>query len=234
MSNKFGVDRAKFLAVATAIAGLASFQACTTTDKADDAGDGGAETTDGGSKSTAGTESMSGGNDAEAGQGGASGGSGGGAAEGGAAEGGAAQAGAAQGGASEAGAGGAAMCDDTVGDPACEGTSEMCHHYCLAAVAHLKPAAAEAAVTCLLADTTENCDGGYECLSNATAKGCAEDVSATCEAAVAGCSSAEEDKPSCEQLLSGLNETGLTAAKDCIATDCYSVYSCAEGLFFEN
>jgi hypothetical protein len=158
----------------------------------------------------------------------------GGAAEGGAAEGGAAQAGAAQGGASEAGAGGAAMCDDTVGDPACEGTSEMCHHYCLAAVANLKPAAAEAAVTCLLADATENCDGGYECLTNATAKGCAEDVSATCEAAVAGCTLAEQDKPSCQQLLSGFNETGLAAVKTCVETDCYSVYSCAEGFFFEN
>lgn len=236
MNNKFGVDRAKFLAVATALAGLASFQACVTTNEKDEETAGEAGQDAGGSKNTAGTEN-SGGSDAKAGEGGTSSGGGGGSAgasEGGASTGGASEGGASNGGASEGGAAGAGMCDDTVGDPACEGTSEMCHHYCVAAQNNLKPAAAEAAITCLLADTTENCDGGYDCMAAATAKGCGEDVATVCEGAIAGCTDQEENKPSCTQLLSGFNDTARAEVEACVTQDCFSVYSCAEGFFFEN
>jgi hypothetical protein len=240
MTNKFSVDRARFLAVATALAGLASFQACTVVNDVDEPGDGGAGMTSAGTKPTAGSESSAGnGGQGGASEGGASSGgaSEGGASEGGASEGGATLGGAGQGGASEGGAGGAPIaCDDTVGDPACEGVTLACDPYCNAAVLNLKPAAAAAAVACLEADSTGNCDAGYGCLAEATAKGCAEDVAATCAAAEmqAACGAPGSGEPACVQLLSGFNDTARAGVIDCLeGASCFSVYSCAEGFFFE-
>jgi hypothetical protein len=243
MNNKFSVDRARFLAVATALAGLASFQACTTGNSDDEPGDGGAGMTNAGSKSTAGSSAAAGNGGASAEGGMSSGGaseggaSEGGASEGGAPEGGATVGGAGQGGASDGGAGGAPMvCDDTVGDPACEGVTEACAPYCNAAKLNLKPAAAVAAVTCLEADTTGNCDAGYGCLADATALGCAEDVAASCAAAEAesACGAPDQGDPACAQLLSGFNETARASVIECLeGASCFSVYSCAEGFLFE-
>lgn len=161
----------------------------------------------------------------------------GGTAVGGAGDGGATLGGAGQGGAADGGAGGAPMvCDDTVGDPACEGVTEACDPYCNAAQLNLKPAAAAAAVACLEADTTGNCDAGYSCLANATAKGCAEDVAATCAAAEAeaACGPPGSGEPACAQLLSGFNETARASVIECLeGANCFGVYSCAEGFFFE-
>jgi hypothetical protein len=236
MTNKFSVDRGRFLAVATALVGLASFQACTVVNDRDpEPNDGGAGMTNAGTKSDAGSESSAG----NGGQGGASegGASSGGASEGGASEGGATLGGAGQGGASEGGAGGAPMaCDDTVGDPACEGVTLACDPYCNAAVLNLKPAAAAAAVACLEADSTGNCDAGYGCLADATAQGCTEDVAATCAAAEmeAACGAPDSGEPACVQLLSGFNDTTRAAVIECLeGASCFSVYSCAEGFFFE-
>jgi len=231
MTSKFSVDRARFLAVATALAGLATFQACTIENGDDKPSDGG-----GAGKPSAGSASTAGG---DASNGGASdgGASDGGASEGGASQGGASEGGASQGGASEGGAGGAPMaCDDTAGDPACEGVTEACDPYCNAATLNLKPAAAMAAITCLEADATGNCDAGYGCLADATALGCPEDVAATCTAAEleAACGAPDVGEPACAQLLSGFNDAARAKVIECLeGTSCFGVYSCAEGMFFE-
>ena len=236
MTNKFGVDRAKFLAVATALASLASFQACVTTNEKDDAknNEAGAGMDGGGTTGQAGSSSNAAGDDTGAGQGGALGGSGsgGGGADGGATDGGASPGGAAQGGASEGGGAGAGTCDDSVGQATCAGLTAECTPYCNAALANLKPAVAAAAVACLEGDQTGNCDGGYGCLADATAEGCAEDVATICESAVQVCSDQEPTKPSCQQLLSGFTEAARTEVMSCIDEGCFSVYSCAEGFFF--
>jgi hypothetical protein len=242
MNNRFSVDRARFLAVATALAGLASFQACTVTDADDEPGEGGAGMTSAGTKPTAGSESSAG-SDSRGGQGGAVGGGEGGAPEGGATLGGATQGGASEGGANQggaseggaSGAGGAPLaCDDTLGDPSCEGVTLACDPYCNAAVLNLKPAAAAAAVACLEADATGNCDAGYGCLADATAEGCAEDVAAACAAAEASCDEPDVGDPACAQLLSGFNDVARASVLECLeGSSCFSVYSCAEGFFFE-
>ncbi|HYQ04636.1 MAG TPA: hypothetical protein VER96_38445 [Polyangiaceae bacterium] len=108
-----------------------------------------------------------------------------------------------------------------------------CSNYCNAALHNLKPAVADAAIGCLKLDTTSNCDNGYKCLADATAKGCPEDVAATCATAITECHPPGTGEPSCEQLLSGMNSTARAEAVTCIEESCYSVYSCAEGLFFE-
>lgn len=239
MKQSFSVDRAKFLAVATALAGLASFQACVTTDESDDESTGEAGQDGGGTKSDGGSQSRAGA-PSEAGQGGSNGGgsnageSTGGAGQSGASDGGASEGGAASGGAGQAGAGGAAMCDDSAGDPTCEGVSAGCLPHCNAAVSNLKPAAAFDAINCLLADTTEFCESGYTCLADASAVACAEDVTDVCAAAVQGCTTEELDKPSCAQLLSAFSASTLPSVVQCVEQDCYSVYSCAEGFFYSN
>jgi hypothetical protein len=233
MANNFSVDRARFLAVAAALAGIASFQACTIEkEKAPTGGDAGAA--DGGSNSGAGTSMTSAGQTAQAGEGGSPGGAGGAAAgAGGATEGGAMTelGGAAPGGA--AGAGGAAACDDTVGSATCDGVTAACTSYCNAALSNLKPAVAAAAVTCLEADQTDNCDAGYTCLADATAKGCPEDVAADCTAAETTCTSPDASDPPCSQLLSGFSAAARAQVITCTAESCFSVYSCAEGFFFQ-
>jgi hypothetical protein len=254
MSNKLSVDRVRFLAVAAALAGVASFQACTVNNNntAPDENEGGS----GGSNSTAGTHmtaagaddggtsgsvagssgTVGGANEGGSAQGGATS-SVAGAAQGGAAEGGAAQGGANVGGAAQGGAaqGGATTCDDTVGDPACEGVSDDCYSYCSAARANLKPAAAVAAIACLEADTSLGCDTGYSCLAEATKKGCsAEDdnIPAICADAVISCGEPGANEAPCDQLLTGLTDDARAEAVSCINESCYSVYSCVEGLFF--
>jgi hypothetical protein len=234
MANSFSVDRLRFLAVAAAIAGVASFQACTVNNNVSDDDDGGEG--NGGTNNTAGSSMTSGGDDQTEGgaptsAGGASGTVGGATDEGGTAQGGATDAGgAAQGGAAQGGAG---SCDDSVGEASCEGVTAACSNYCTAALANLKPAAAVAAVACLEADATGNCDAGYSCLANATAEGCAEDVTAACEAAATTCTGSAVGDPPCAQLLSGLNEAARAVAVTCTEESCFSVYVCAEGLFFE-
>ena len=98
---------------------------------------------------------------------------------------------------------------------------------------NLKPTVADAAIACLKLDTSSNCDDGYACLAAATAKGCPEDVTAACSTALSECHEPESNEPSCEQLLSGMNTAARAEAASCIDESCYSVYSCAEGLFFE-
>lgn len=233
MTNRFKVDRARFLAVATAFAGFASFQACTVVnDRDEEPNDGGAGMTNAGTKSDAGEPSVTNGGQggaAEGGQGGA------GTANGGAADGGATLGGAAQGGAG--GDGGVRTCDDNLDDPpTCEGVTEACAPYCNAARLNLKTAVADAAVTCLEADTSGNCDTGYSCLADATAVGCGADVAATCAAAEAeaACGPPGTGEPSCVQLLTGFNETARAGVIECLeGANCFGVYSCAEGFFFE-
>jgi hypothetical protein len=237
MTNKFSVDRARFLAVAAALAGIASFQACKVEEAAPKVS-GAAGESDGGSNNTAGSKMSGAGQATQAGEGGSQAGAGGAAGgEGGVAQGGAtiSLAGENQGGAAGAGgAGGAGVCDDTVGNANCDGVTAECTPYCNAALANLKPAVAQAAVTCLEADDTANCDAGYSCLAAATAKGCAEDVAADCTAAATTCSDAPAaTDPPCQQLLSGFNDTARADVIACTAESCFSVYSCAEGFFFE-
>jgi len=240
MTQPFRVDKGRFLALAAALASAATFQACSATDSKP-AGAGGGISDGGrnaagalneaGSKSEAGSTSDSGAAGA-LGVAGAGGASEGGAAQGGASEGGAA--GAAQAGATEGGAGGAAACVDTAELEDCSAfTGTQCAHYCAAARANLKPAAANSAIDCLALDDTTNCDTGYACLADATASGCAEDVTAACTAAAVDCTSSDAADPPCEQLLSGLNTAARAEAITCMAESCFSVYSCAEGLFFQ-
>ncbi len=233
MIGKLKVERGAFLSLAAALAGLASAQACVTTNTASDDDDGGS----GGSVSQGGTTAK-GGASADGGMatdGGMSA-DGGMATDGGAAtNGGAANGGAVNGGAANEGGasvGGAGTCDDSVGSPDCEGQSLGCLPYCNAAVANLKPAAAVVAVACLAADLTDNCDAGYSCLSDATAEGCAVDVATECAAAAISCGAADAGDPSCEQLLSGMNRAGRAETVTCLENNCFSVYSCAEGVFF--
>ena len=235
MTNKFSVDRARFLAVAAALAGVASFQACKVEENDTTKPRGAAGESEGGSNNTAGSKMSGAGQATQAGEGGSQAGAGGAAGgEGGVAEGGAtiSVAGESQGGAG--GAGGAGVCDDTVGSANCDGVTEACSHYCNAALATLKPAVAQAAVTCLEADDTGNCDAGYSCLAGATAKGCAENVTAACTAAATNCGSPDATDPPCQQLLSGFNDAARADVITCTADNsCFSVYSCAEGFFFE-
>ena len=235
MAKQFTVDRARFLAFAAAVAGATSFQACSATDKKETDNAGGADTSAAGKNSMAGAKSDAG----EASQAGSSGerdtagagGMAGGAPEGGASEGGAPEGGAA--GAGDAGAGGAGECSDDVGVATCAGLTTACDPYCNAALLNLKPAAADAAVACLKLDVSSNCDNGYTCLATATAKGCTEDVASACATATSECTSPSAGDPPCAQLLSGLKEAARAEAVSCITEGCYSVYSCAEGLFFE-
>lgn len=134
---------------------------------------------------------------------------------------------------SDGGASGAGQCEDNLGSATCTGVSTACSHYCNAALMNLKPAVADAAIACLKLDTTSNCDDGYTCLANATAAGCAEDVAAACATALTECNTPASGEPSCKQLLSGMNPAARGQAVSCIEESCYSVYSCAEGLFFE-
>jgi len=246
MSNKFTVDRARFLAAAAAIAGIASFQACTVeqekvkpSSSAGTAGDAGAA--EAGSNSTAGSSMNAGGQAGQASSpGGAAGDAMGGAAgttEGGAAGndvGGAAPGGAGAGGGGAGGAAGAAACDDSTPTPTCADVSAACTPYCNAALANLKPAVADDAVTCLKLDATANCDAGYGCLSEATAKGCPEDVAADCAAAVETCTDTPgATDPSCAQLLSGFTDAARVDLIACTAESCSTVYGCAEGFFFQ-
>jgi len=227
MARQFAVDRARFLTFAAAFAGATSFQACSATDTApnENAGSGGlAEAGQsstsgdaglGGEHSTAGT----GGNAGEAGLGGASGAGGDSAGP--------------EGGASDGGAAGASACSDSVGVASCTGVTTACAHYCNAALTNLKPGVADAAIACLKLDASSNCDHGYGCLAQATAQGCPVDVATACSTAVTECNEPEANEPSCEQLLSGMNAAARAEAASCIQEGCYSVYSCAEGLFFE-
>lgn len=232
MAKQFRVDRARFLAFAAAFAGAASFQACSATDTAPGGDGGAAGAAHGGAAPTAGHAENGGesaaGSAGEAGSagatdvmgaGGAGGAGGDSSALGGAAEGGA------------AGAGG--ECNDSGGVATCTGVSAACSHYCNAALLNLKPAVADTAIACLKLDSTSNCDDGYKCLADATAKGCPEDVSAACTTALTECHPPGSGEPSCEQLLSGMNGTAREQAASCITESCYSVYSCAEGFFFE-
>ena len=243
MSKRFSVGRARLLAAA-AIAGLATFQACTAEQAkvkhAGTAGDVGAPDTN----STAGTSMNAGGQAGQpSSQGGAAGDAVGGAAGateagaaghdlGGAGPGGAGPGGAGAGGAS--GAGGAAACDDSTPTPSCADVSAACTPYCNAALANLKPAVADDAVTCLKLDATANCFAGYGCLSAATAKGCPEDVATACTAAAATCTEAPDPtNPSCEQLLSGFTDAARAAVIGCTVQSCFTVYRCAKGFFFQ-
>src|SRR6478736_2749626 len=63
-------------------------------------------------------------------------------------------------------------CNDSTGVATCTGVTTACSNYCNAALHNLKPAVADAAIGCLKLDTTSNCDNGYKCLADATAKGC--------------------------------------------------------------
>jgi hypothetical protein len=230
MAKQFSVDRARFLAVAAAFAGVASFQACTVVET-EPGGDGGASgLAEGGKSSTAGHAGNGGENAAGAADSaGAAGSAGAGGVDG---VGGDSAGG--EGGQSDGGAAGAGQCSDSVGvTTSCTGVSTACSHYCNAALMNLKPAVADAAIACLKLDTTSNCDDGYGCLAAATAKGCPEDVAATCATAVTECHPPATGEPSCEQLLSGMNPAARAEATTCIEDSCYSVYSCAEGLFFE-
>ena len=224
MVRQFGVDRARFLAFAAAFAGAASFQACSATDTSPTDDGGAAGLAEGGKSPTAGEAGLGGensvaGSAGEAGSGGASGAGGDSAAP--------------AGGASDGGAAGAGECSDDVGVATCAGVSTGCSHYCNAALANLKPAVADLAITCLKLDTSSNCNDGYTCLADATAKGCPEDVASACATAIKECNEPEPNEPSCEQLLSGMNSAARAEAASCIDEGCYSVYSCAEGLFFE-
>ena len=226
MTNQFGVDRARFLAFAAVLAGATSFQACSTSsDKKSADNGGGAGLSDAGRGSLAGSPNA-GANDSEGGSAGEF----------------AAGAGGAAGisdcsdcGPSNAGAAGAGECSDSAGVADCSGLTAWCTPYCQAALMNLKPAVADAAVACLKLDATGNCDTGYACLAAATAKGCPEDVALLCGVATGACShQAGAGEPSCAQLLSGMNASGRSQAASCISSQgCYSVYSCAEGLFFQ-
>jgi hypothetical protein len=144
----------------------------------------------------------------------------------------------AAGGDNSGGAAGSASCDDTIGTPSCEGVSAYCLPYCTAAVKNLKASVALAAIGCLEGVASEGCFDGYECLTEATAGACPTDVSALCNAADTYCGATSEGMPGCVQLARGFNETGLAAYKDCLESPACEgtddVYSCAEGLFFEN
>ena len=241
MANRFSVDRVRFLAAAAAIAGVASFQACTIEDVTTANSDDGSGGDSSGGKNSAGTSSNPGGathvgatdggaTDVGATDGGATSG---GAADVGATNGGAAGREAADGGASgAAGAGDPGGCHDTVGIPSCAGVTAACSGFCNAAIANLKAAAAVAAVTCIKNDKTANCDTGYSCEADATIKGCAEDVEIVCESALTSCTSASTQDPPCNQLLSGLNEAARDLAVSCVDGSCFSVYACVEGLFY--
>ena len=227
MTQPFRVDKGRFLALAAALASAATFQACSATDSKPAGAGGGIS--DGG-RNAAGALNEAG-SKSEAGSTSDSGAAG---ALGVAGAGGASEGGAAQGGASEGGAGGAAACVDTAVLEDCSAfTGTQCAHYCAAARANLKPAAANSAIDCLALDDTTNCDTGYACLADATASGCAEDVTAACTAAAVDCTSSDAADPPCEQLLSGLNTAARAEAITCMAESCFSVYSCAEGLFFQ-
>jgi len=225
MARQFGVDRARFLAFAAAFAGAASFQACSATDKspADDGGAGGSA--QGGKPSASGDAGLGGESAGSAGSAGEAG-LGGGAGAGGDSAG-------PQGGAADGGAAGASECNDSLGVATCAGVSTGCSHYCNAALANLKPAVADLAIACLKLDASSNCNDGYACLAAATAEGCPEDVKSACATAVVECDAPSSNEPSCEQLLSGMNSAARAEAASCIDEGCYSVYSCAEGLFFE-
>jgi hypothetical protein len=230
MTTSFKIDKNAFIALAAALAAAAAVAACQNTASDEEADGGAAGMTAGGSSNSGGADQ--GGATAE---GGAS--YGGATAEGGASYGGAtAEGGASYGGApAEGGAGGAAACDDTVGSPACEGVSLGCDPYCQAAVLNLKPGVAVAAITCLETDTSDYCDTGYGCLSDATADGCAEDVAADCTAAEGTCGEASDGEPACATLLSAFNDAARAEVVTCLESEtCYSVYSCAEGMFFES
>ncbi len=240
MTNKLRVDRARFLAVATAFAGFASFQACTVVNDRDpEPNDGGAGMTNAGTKSDAGSESSG----AAGGQGGADDGgmSNGGAANGGA-DGGATLGGAGQGGTAQGGAGGeggeVGTCDSDLDDPLpCVGVSEACMPYCNAARLNLMSSISDRALTCLKADTTANCDAGYSCLADASATSCGEDeYAATCAAAEAeaACGPPGAGEPECTHLLAALKGQAKDDVIECLeGANCFSVYSCAEGFFFE-
>lgn len=218
MANQFGVDRARFLAFAAAIAGATSLQACSTSSDKQSVDNGGAA-----GQSSAGRGPLAGA--PNAGDNDSAGGSTG------------DIAGGAAGAISEpdnAGAAGASECSDGAGVPDCSELTAWCTPYCHAAVMNLKPAVAAAAVACLKLDATGNCDTGYACLAAATAQGCTEDVSFLCSVAATACSHPRSGtEPSCVQLLSGMNDSGRSQAESCISQGCYSVYSCAEGLFFQ-
>jgi hypothetical protein len=238
MAGTLKINKSTFLTLAAALAGMATVQACVSEDNSDDTnaggsagmssgGSGGSSAGSGGSKASGGTSAggssgagaaagdagapASGGAAGEGGTGGASGGEGGG----------------------PAGEGGAPGCDDSAGSPNCEGVTEGCLPYCNAAVSNLKPAVAVAAIACLELDSTAYCDTGYSCLADATAEGCPEDVATICAGAEDTCTSSGSGEPACEMLMSGMNEAARDTMADCIAETCYSVYSCAEGLFFE-
>jgi hypothetical protein len=218
MANQFGVDRARFLAFAAAIAGAASFQACSTSSDKQSVDNGGA----------AGLSSAGRGPQAGAPNAGASDSAGGSTGD---------LAGGAAGAISEpddAGAAGASECSDSAAVADCSELTAWCMPYCHAAVMNLKPAVAVAAEACLKLDATGNCDTGYACLAAATAKGCPEDVGFICGVATGACSHPRgATEPSCVQLLSGMNASGRSQTEGCITQGCYSVYSCAEGLFFQ-
>lgn len=235
MANRFSVDRVRFLAVAAALAGVASFQACTINNNNDPDDQDGGESNGGGTKNTGATANHGGSGD-EGGAPTAIGGSSGTVGGAGEVEGGATGEGGATtvtgGATSEGGAGGAASCDDSVGTPTCDNVSQDCASYCAAAVANLKPAAAVAAIACLEADAT--CNDGYKCLADATAIGCAEDVTAACEAAITTCGEPDVGDPACDQLLSGFTDAARAEVITCMEDQsCFSVYSCAEGFFFQ-
>jgi hypothetical protein len=229
MTGALTIDRARFLLLATALAGAT---ACVVEDKDEDATGGTAGVTNSGGDSNAGGQNAGG-----TAQGGGAGGAAGSATQNGGAAG--ALVGAA-GGDNWGGAAGSAgeSCDDTIGAPNCEGVSTACLPYCNAAVKNLKASVALAAIGCLEGVVGDWCTDGYECLAEATAGACPTDVSALCDAADNYCGATTEGVAGCVQLASGFNETGLAAYKDCLespsceGTD--GVYSCAEGLFFEN
>jgi hypothetical protein len=97
----------------------------------------------------------------------------------------------------------------------------------------LKPGVADLAITCLKLDTSSNCDDGYACLAEATARACPDNVKSACATAILKCYAPTANEPSCEQLLSGMTSAARAEAVSCIDEGCYSVGSCAEGLFFE-